>query len=323
MTKYVRHGEPIEYFRKKKIWDGVTGTIFNMPSKPIDEGACSEDERVAEIRGMLADEFRTPRGQLPDERANVFPLDIRRVRRADAPRPEVPSLDGKEEFFELPWLNAATSSQTLSEDDPWWVTQEQEHLRDNPQRKYPPKELREPTEEDQLILPVEDDAWEEELKADDYGYYKYFATNLHGGTLIINGIEVRKGHIAGPLPAFAVIETPGSQFSFWWGSSGRNNGGKDVFDPNLRRKWENYRQRYAGDGDEWRFIGLLAGQVWDYKIRDRVRRELQGHTYDDDPIWDGYKKAVPAAEPPPEVPYTGKLLSEPSRKLLLISLLCS
>ncbi|KAI9053088.1 hypothetical protein LZ554_003357 [Drepanopeziza brunnea f. sp. 'monogermtubi'] len=305
VTKYIQQRTPqgeIQYFRKKKTWDGVTGTIFNMPNKPIEKDD-TEDERVEAIKGMYADELRDGCSNYQGNKADIFPLDIRRIRRCKAPEPTIPLLDGQEQVFELPWLNAPESSDTLDEYDPWRVTPEQKRLRDNPLRKYPPKEFCEPTKEDELILPVEEDIWEEDLKADDYGYYKYFVTNLHGGTLIINGIQVPKGRIAGPLPAFAVIETPGAQFSFWWGSSGRSNGRAATVDHNLHSKWETFRQRHSADGDDMKYIGLLAGQVWDYKIRNWVKGELEGETYKEGPIWEAYKKAVPAAEQPHEAPY--------------------
>jgi hypothetical protein len=173
----------------------------------------------------------------------------------------------------------------LDKSDPWYVADEQQELALVPPRKYPPGKL--PSAEGDTLLPTDDTIWKEEVDNDDTFCSQYFVTNLHGGTLVVNGQEVKLGQIAGPLPEFAIIETPGNQTSFWFGPGGRNwRGGPDDA-PTYMSQWKTLR-RSPG----WENVGLTAGQVWDLKIRDRLRREYIGAEYADDAQWAEWKTPV-------------------------------
>ncbi len=295
-------------FRKLKAWDKVTGTIFNMPTKPLAVDRESDDERVARMNVLYSDVFRDYRDK---HRHDFFPLDIRRVKRVDedSTRAQVSTqfqLPG-EELVRYPWHNPSRNDNALQEYDPWFVTPKQRMARDGASRKYPPVQCCKGTQmvEDtrKALLPVVDDQWWEEIQDDDYGRNRYFVTNLHGGTLLINGQEVKKGCIAGPLPPFAIIQTPGGQVSFWWGITGRNWGEGPV-GQNHSTAWKTLRMK-----EGWDNVGLIAGQVWDVKIRDRITREFTGNEYDDDTQWEEWKRAVPADEAAIEPLVQGKVLS--------------
>ncbi|CAL3962848.1 unnamed protein product [Diplocarpon coronariae] len=298
VTLYIEHGRPqtkdaLQLYRKKKTWDGVTGTVFNTPTKPLEEDK-SGDERTDTMSALLGDVYRDYRQKY---NTDIYPINIRRVKRLGPERQKIPLLDRDENILEFPWNKCSQDSQKLHPRDPWWVTEEQEKLQNYPPRKYPPVQDEEQTGEDRLILPIEDAIWWEDYEEDNVGVYKYFVTNLHHESLTINGIEIKRGAIAGPLPPFAVIETPGHQFSFWWGVGGRNWG--HTYDgTNYDSKWKTLRQKPG-----WKHVGLTTGQVWDYKIRERVQRELTGNEYADDAEWEAYKRVVPAVEPPAKVPY--------------------
>jgi len=117
---------------------------------------------------------------------------------------------------------------------------------------------------------------------DELGDSQYFVTNLHGGTLIINGQEIKKGQVAGPLPPFAVIESPGGQVSFWWGVGGRN--WNQASQLPRARDWEILRNVVG-----WERAGLKAGVIWDSKFQDRIKREEEGDDDDDDELWNSWK----------------------------------
>ncbi|PBP25567.1 hypothetical protein BUE80_DR003526 [Diplocarpon rosae] len=237
VTLYTEHGRPEtkdapQLYRKKKTWDGVTGTIFNTPTKPLERDE-SEDERTETMSALLGDVYRDYRQKY---NTDIYPINIRRVKRVEPERQKTPLLDREEKILEFPWNKCPQDSKKLDPRDPWWITEEQEKLQNYPPRKFPPSWDGEQTHEDKLILPIEDEIWWEDYEDDNHGVFKYFVTNLHHESLIINGIEIKRGAIAGPLPPFA--------------------------------------------------------------------RELTGNEYTDDAEWEEYKRAVPAVEPPAQVPYT-------------------
>ncbi|KAH6723184.1 hypothetical protein BKA61DRAFT_663918 [Leptodontidium sp. MPI-SDFR-AT-0119] len=279
-------------FRKKKMWDGVTGTVFNMPTKPLENDEI-EDERVSRMQALYGDVYRDQRDK---HRHDFFPFDIRRVKRQnDANYPArqftTPTLEGNETLVRYPWHIPEDDGENLPPNDPWKVTAEQKQKRDVPIRRYPPAQCSKGKYHGD-VLPVDDSIWREELQDDDYGRWKYFITNLHGGTLLINGKEVKKNEIAGPLPQFAVIECPGGQVAFWWGPGGRDHlAGKPGFDHHS--EWMSLRSR----DDELKKVALTAGQEWDFKIRERITREFSGNEWSDDEQWEEWKKAVAAPEP--------------------------
>lgn len=178
------------------------------------------------------------------------------------------------------------STEILPDDSPWHITDEQRSLRDNPRRRWPPA-----VELNGTLLPTDDTIWREEYTKDQHLNARYFVTNLDGGTLLINGQQVRRGCIAGPLPAFAVIESPGGQVSFWWGINGRNyKAGVDNGQP-LEHKWNLLRKQKG-----WEYIAESAGAVWEKKILARVRAERTGNRNNDDEIWNEWKKTEKAEE---------------------------
>lgn len=271
-------------FAKRKDWDRVTGTIFNMPSKPIEDDSEPVDERRIRMKTLYGDYFRDERDQ---PRQDIFPLDIRRVNRQDDRFKRNQTIDiavdGEEVVF--PWKTPLKCDEDLPETDPWYVTPEQEKLRDVPYRKYPPPDCASENDPDKggKLLYTDDTNWKLEAENDDLHNSRYFVTNLHGGTLIINGVEVRKGCIAGPLPDFAVIECPGDQIAFWFGSGGRT-WGHGRSHSNLATHWEHLRSM-----EGFQYIRLNAGQVWNTIIKDRLRRELTGNKLQDDEQWKDWK----------------------------------
>lgn len=220
----------------------------------------------------------------------VFPLDIRRVDKVltGAAAPEIPPLEepGEEAVLgrELP-LSAPETN--ISEDSPWKISDEQRALRDYPVRSWPPG-----TDINGHYLQTDNRIWREELNKDQLRKSAYFVTNLLGGTLIINGQQVRKGCIAGPLPAFAVIETHGGQVSFWHGVEGRYyKAGPEGVD--LANKWALLRKE-----KEWENVAESAGEVWERKIWERVRAERTGNRNNDDEIWTKWKNTKAAVDEP-------------------------
>lgn len=269
------------------MWDGVTGTVFNMPTKRLEE-----DERVNRMQALYGDFFRDNRDK---HRHDFFPLDIRRVkRRSDANYPgrqiTTPILEKNETLVRYPWHIPEEQGKDLPLTDPWAMTAEQRRKKDIPVRTHPPAQCCK--DKNQLdLLPVDDSIWREEVQDDDYGRWKYFVTNIHGGTLLINGKEIKKNQIAGPLPEFAVIECPGKQIAFWWGPGGRNYlQGQPGY--GYEHRWETLRR----SDPELEKVALTAGQEWDYKIRVRITKEFTGNEWEDDKQWEEWKKAVAAPE---------------------------
>jgi hypothetical protein len=267
-------------FRKKKAWDGVTGTIFNMPTQPIEPYPETKDEKTQRIKEFYSDPFRDhPQDEL-------FPLDIRRILKV-TPELEKPKgiCDKGEELVRDPALYPKKYDRDMETDNPWWVEDSQKLARDAPPRFHPP------TSESTTLgeqLPLDDQLWKEEVGRDLIYNAGYFVTNLHGGTLIVNGMEIKKGDVAGPLPAFAVIESLGGQVSFWWGVGGRHYGaGPAGVDHSA--KWEILRQNPG-----WDHVAVTAGEVWDAKIKDRKEREKTGEDEDDDEEWESYRRTKKA-----------------------------
>lgn len=273
-------------FKKKKVWDGVTGTVFNMPTKPLKPIPEPEDDRLKTVGQMFGDSYRDFKSISTND--DIFPLDIRRTTRLYPP-PQVPKiipplLDNKGDAI-LRDRQAQEDSlhfayRDMWEDDPWYLTEEQRDLVDYPPRRYPPPEQCYKPES----IPVDDTIFREEFDSDQLNLTRYFVTNLHGGTLIINGVEIRKGDVAGPLPKFAVIECPGGQIAFWFGSYGRNH--LAGIEESSHIKWLTLRQQPG-----WRYTGLSAGQVWDAKIKDRIERKKSGENERDDEQWDEWLSA--------------------------------
>ena len=77
MTEYIR--TPEGAFRKKKAWDGVTGTLFNMPTQLLEPCPVAKDERIQRIKNMYSDPIRD---NLHSKDSKLFPLDNRRILKA-------------------------------------------------------------------------------------------------------------------------------------------------------------------------------------------------------------------------------------------------
>lgn len=224
---------------------------------------------------------------------DIFPLDIRRVQKViHDQRLSVNSRD--EDIVELKGMETLRSYRRMTQDDPWWVHPDQEYCRDVPPRRWP---IAKGHDREGELLPYDDLDWQDHRKRDADAEYMYFATNLHGGTLLINGVEVGKGDIVGPLPQFAIIESPGGQVSFWHGLKGREFGNaKPLSQKEEHEQWEHLRQ----SSPEWKYAGVYAGKVWAARIEDRVKREEDGIEGEpDNDIWKAWKEWK---EPDPNMP---------------------
>ena len=252
-----------------------------MPMRPVEPQ--TEGDKFKRIRALYSNIMDDDPHASPDE---IFPVDIRRVRRVDDKDEKPKDLleTGESLVTNRHTLQLPDPYPEMNSDDPWWATPDQKRLRDVPLRHYPPKETRGKGR----YLPVDDSLWQEEVDNDEDYRARYFITNLKGGALLVNGMEVKRGCIAGPLPEFAVIECPGGQVAFWWGARGRfwgeaEEGPKGT---NYKSKWATLR-RMPG----WDYVGIPAGDVWDWKFRDRKKREREGEDQTDDEDWQNWKRA--------------------------------
>lgn len=273
-----------------------------MPTEPEPDSEDGDDIRERERRELMGaiygDYFRD---EATKPRHSFFPLDIRRCDRLQegtwkkrmGPSPLLDFEAEGEVEVDYPWRDPARQYSVIKNDDPWWVEATQEKLRDIPPRRWPPLVPEAGPGDDGTLLYTDDRKWQEERINDLNNCSRYFATNLDGRTLIINGIEVRKGCIAGPMPNFAVIECPGNQVAFWWGPGGRKHGAQEGL-TNTESHWEILRSMPGFEN-----IGLTAGQVWRKKIIDRIRREQSGNRLIDDEEWEMYKSAEEVVAPPP------------------------
>lgn len=278
----IHEGNPA--WKKKKIWDGVTGTIFNMPSKPLEPGKEPEDEKLEMVGKICGNSYRDFEEDFSSN-DDIFPLDIRRVLKVgpETKNPIPLTLEHESLLYDRSTKidDGKFTRRFMKKDDPWYKTEKQRILMDHPPRRYPPHQ---PTYESQLI-PMDDTIWREEYEKDQHFLARYFVTNLHGGTLLVNGMEIRKGEVAGPLPRFAYIETPGGQVSFWFGVGGRKHGEGDE----SKYEWEQWRDLRRLPG--WKYTGLTSGEVWSKKINNRAEREKSGNSANDDGEWENWKKS--------------------------------
>jgi hypothetical protein len=262
-----------------------------MPMQPLEPTKGFEEERFERVGEMFGDWHRDFNQVSANQ--DIFPLDIRRIRRRYPPpalsKAVPPLIESKGDVLlydrSAPHNKSPFKCRTMSDEDPWRFTKEQELLTDYPPRRYPPLEQNyKPS-----IIPVDDTRFRHEFDSDQLDSTAYFVTNLHGGTLVINGVEIRKGDIAGPLPKFAVIECPGGQIAFWFGCYGRDHlAGNYESSPT---KWLTLRQQIG-----WKFTGLSAGQVWKAKIKDRINRKKVGDNELDDWQWEEWLSAKSPGE---------------------------
>ena len=212
---------------------------------------------------------------------DVFPLDVRRVRKVSVLSKDddaASAASALETVHTLPSM-PAHQYRVMEADDPYWVTEAQRVARDIPPRRQPPPEDIEYTN-----LPFDGSLWKKEVQHDQRKEALYFVTNLDGRTIVINGMEIHKGEVAGPLPAFAVIETSGGQVSFWWGVGGRNwRAGSE--DQDAEQQW-NLLRSLKGWGD----VGVETGNVLKRKMIERVEGGLHIDQRTEGGLGDGKRK---------------------------------
>ena len=154
ITEYVRTAKGV--YRKKKAWDGVTGTIFNLQSQPLQPSAEIEDKRKQRIKDIYWDPFRDNcRGR----ETKIFPLDIRRVLKVTpgVEKPRYIYYPG-EEHVRYPTLYPDKRYSNMNPDDPWYATDAQTLVRDAPPRHNPPRQV----EFSGNHLPLDNQLWKEE-----------------------------------------------------------------------------------------------------------------------------------------------------------------
>lgn len=258
-----------------------------MPTEPLASSPQPYDEKLERTKVLFKNDIRDTQPKWANR--DVFPLDIRRCMRINRetgkPAETRPFKNPNDNIFFPPAEFNPESLRTMNPDDPWWVTEGQQVLRDVPPRRAPPRTT---ISENSDLLPLDDSQWREQVTLDGNYDARYFITNLHGGTLVVNGMEVKMGCVAGPLPAFAVIESPGGQVSFWFGVGGRNwrEGSANLrFESHWEGHWETLRGKPG-----WENVGVMAEKVWDDVIRDRQWRERTGDDLEDDEMWKRWKK---------------------------------
>ena len=110
-----------------------------MPTHPLDVIETTDERRIR-MEALYGDFLRDKASF--HRHVDYFPLDIRRVDKVDPVKlkrnPGTPLLEDGEQLVRWPWSNRPGFFQDLDVNDPWWVTDEQEELRDVPPRKYPP-----------------------------------------------------------------------------------------------------------------------------------------------------------------------------------------
>ncbi|KAM3069478.1 hypothetical protein ACMFMF_008695 [Clarireedia jacksonii] len=275
--------EPRYFLKLKKHWDGLRGTIFNMPTGLSDPPLHSDEwNRSLSDKSMQVEESYINH--------KVFPLDIRRVAKI-LPESEQTSDFSKEQdnlerdkdiIIKLPFKKKQKKYRDMLPDDPWWVTEQEREARDVPPRTYPlavdPKQSR---------LPFDDRLWQNEVKKDSSYKNQYFVVNLDGRHLMVNGLEIKKGQCAGPLQQFAVIQYEGGGVAFWFGVGGRFY--KQAQETNdWTAEWAELRQK----NQEWANVGLPAGLVWRHIILAKIRENAEGEG-EQEPMWLRWKNVKP------------------------------
>lgn len=275
-----KHGSLLKL---KKSWDEVTGTVFNIPTKDI-----SQQTLDKAANRFHRESFESSSNyQNPD----IFPLDIRRCKKILSPFksenwvPEkAPDANDNDIIIEPSFKMKEKEYRAMRIEDPWWVDAQQKKYRDLPPRNHPPN-----FDEQLSELPKDVKLWKDEVLKDSDSVSRYFVTNLDGRHLSINGIEIAKGEIGGPLPEFAVIQTEGGGVSFWFGVGGRfylqpaDARGKDW-----SRQWTLLRQALSDE-----YFGVTSGYYWQNEIVARILEDDEGEG-EQDPKWIKWKGAKAA-----------------------------
>ncbi|RDW69354.1 hypothetical protein BP6252_08374 [Coleophoma cylindrospora] len=266
-----------------KIWSGINGKVFNIPlylDEPVQDPMQIDDEHAMLVR----EKYRKKLGltTLSDAQNTYFPLDIRRLEKvpkdgtgsSSNPPPESAyALEGQDFNFPGSRPIALDMRDIDDPDDPWYITPEQKSLRAQINRGDPRWMDHEKLQPHQPI--AENLLWKHELQKDDERETQYFVANLDGRTLIANGLEIKKGHVAGPLPPFVVFECPGGSIVFWWGTNHREHSGNLVGDERWEAAWAVTRRRFG-----WKYMAMNTGEAWDVKIK-----EMQAKVANAEEVW--------------------------------------
>ncbi|RDW80475.1 hypothetical protein BP5796_05173 [Coleophoma crateriformis] len=280
-----------------KIWSGVSGKVFNIPlylDEPGQDPMQLDDAHAVLVR----EKYRKKLGLTAayEARNSYFPLDIRRLEKvpkdgkgssSKSPPKSAYTLEGKEFNFPGPGPIALDMRDITNPNDPWYITPQQKSLRAQINRGDPRWMDHEKLRPNQPI--AEDLLWKHELRRDDERETQYFVANLDGRTLIANGLEIKKGHVAGPLPPFVIFECPGSNIVFWWGTDHREHSGNLVGDERWEAAWAVTRRRFG-----WKYMAMNTGEAWDLKIK-----EMQTKVTNSEAVWpeewDAWRESARAA----------------------------
>jgi hypothetical protein len=119
-VEYVRRDN---CFLKKKVWDRVKGTVFNMPIRPGSSSTPLSEQRLK--RTTFNDEFHCDEA-LRNQNIDPFPLNIRRVYELDPSTGKrhsgTPWLEDGEKLVRCPWNDPEGAQKDLDKIDPWYVT---------------------------------------------------------------------------------------------------------------------------------------------------------------------------------------------------------
>lgn len=112
--------------------------------------------------------------------------------------------------------------------------------------------------------------YDSELQKDHDRWYRYFLVNTDPWerTIIVNGVRVAPGAIAGPLPPFAMLEL-GDQAAFWFGVGGRD------YDPNTRSTPDKRVAENDAPGDGTR---VKSARIYGTGSPGQATGELMGAT---------------------------------------------
>ncbi|OBT71418.1 hypothetical protein VF21_09806 [Pseudogymnoascus sp. 05NY08] len=211
-----------------KLWDGIPGRTFRLPPyfspDKLRDSHLDGDDRPFAVDREPPPPFRATR------RLNTVYRDRTKVpqnkNRSYNPGAHSPTQHSKKNNHGPSQLGG-----NAEEDDP------------------PPSFL-----QDEFEYDVKGDVWgpvggfegrnfESERQKDHDKWYRYFLINNDPWerTIVVNGVEVKPGAVAGPLPEFAMLEL-GDQAAFWFGVGGRN------YDPNTAKTGVNRVAGNSGPG---------------------------------------------------------------------------
>lgn len=208
-----------------KLWDGIPGRTFRLPPYFWPD-ELRDSHLYGDDRPFAVDIRRIPVNPRPgNPRPQPLPpfRPTRRLNTVYRDRTKVPQNKNRT-------YNPGARSPTHNSRQPHGPNQLGSNANED---DSPPSFL-----QDEFEYDLQGDVWgpvggfegrdyESERQKDHDRWYGYFLINNDPleRTIIVNGVQVKPGEIAGPLPAFAMLEL-GDQAAFWFGVGGRN------FDPN-------------------------------------------------------------------------------------------